>query len=256
MSAVLPFFDDVATSRIIQYSLEVGGLATPDEVLDRLHAIVSENTPIRVQGASRFSPRPGDWKSPELGKTLFIHKDVPRAWLEEWFAFVANGYPSALMVARLCLAPFTWSELRRMLDPVGIDRWPFELALKHGMRDGYLCPVGGRWVVGFWSPKPLGSEFTQQARGLLSLAANAAAVRLEKLVCDNPKRLGSHPSLTPRELAVLRHASLGETFRETAGSLGLGEETVRSHFKKAQAKLGTRNRTQTVAEAMRQLLIV
>jgi DNA-binding CsgD family transcriptional regulator len=49
---------------------------------------------------------------------------------------------------------------------------------------------------------------------------------------------------------------MGETFRETAGSLGLGEETVRSHFKKAQAKLGTRNRTQTVAEAIRQLLIV
>jgi len=55
---------------------------------------------------------------------------------------------------------------------------------------------------------------------------------------------------------VLRHASLGETLQETAKLLGLGEETVRSHFKKAQAKLGTRNRTHTVAEAMRDLLII
>jgi hypothetical protein len=30
--------------------------------------------------------------------------------------------------------------------------------------------------------------------------------------------------------------------QETAEALGLGEETVRSHFKKAQIKLGTRNR--------------
>jgi len=31
---------------------------------------------------------------------------------------------------------------------------------------------------------------------------------------------------------------------------------VRSHFKKAETKLGTRNRTQAVAEAMRHLLIL
>ena len=38
-----------------------------------------------------------------------------------------------------------------MLEPLGIDRWPYELALKYGMRDGLMCPVGGRWVVGYWS---------------------------------------------------------------------------------------------------------
>jgi LuxR family quorum sensing-dependent transcriptional regulator len=54
----------------------------------------------------------------------------------------------------------------------------------------------------------------------------------------------------------LRHASIGLTLQETAKALGLGEETVRSHFKKAQAKLGTRNRTHTIAEAMRDLLII
>ena len=144
----------------------------------------------------------------------------------------------------------------RLLDPVGIDRWPFELALKHGMRDGYLCPVGGRWVVAFWSPRVLGHSFTQQARGLLYMAASAAAVRLERLVGADPKRVGSRACLTPREQSVLRHASTGLTVQETAKALGLGEETVRSHFKKAQVKLGTRNRTHTVAEAMRHLLII
>jgi LuxR family quorum sensing-dependent transcriptional regulator len=37
--------------------------------------------------------------------------------------------------------------------------------------------------------------------------------------------------------------------------LGLGEETVRSHLRKAQSKLGVRNKTQAIAEALRQRLI-
>ena len=88
------------------------------------------------------------------------------------------------------------------------------------------------------------------------MAASAAAIRLEGLVGDDVKRVGSNAGLTPREQAVLRHASIGQTLQETATALGLGEETVRSHFKKAQAKLGTRNRTHTVAEAMRDLMII
>jgi DNA-binding CsgD family transcriptional regulator len=110
--------------------------------------------------------------------------------------------------------------------------------------------------MGYWSPSVLGNSFTQQARGLLQMAASAAVVRLERLVGEDVKRIGSNSSLTPRERAVLRQASNGMTMQETAKVLGLGEETVRSHFKKAQVKLGTRNRTHTVAEAMRALLII
>jgi LuxR family quorum sensing-dependent transcriptional regulator len=88
------------------------------------------------------------------------------------------------------------------------------------------------------------------------MAASAAAVRLERLVGYEGRRVDSRAHLTAREQAVLRHASLGESLQETARALGIGEETVRSHFKKAQAKLGTRNRTHTVAEAMRDLIIL
>jgi DNA-binding CsgD family transcriptional regulator len=55
---------------------------------------------------------------------------------------------------------------------------------------------------------------------------------------------------------VLRHASLGETLQETARALSISEETVRSQFKNAQAKLGTHNRTHNAAEVMRSLLII
>jgi len=256
VSEKITCFDPETRARLIDYSMEVEDLETPDEVLNSLDDITSEKNAIRVLGANRFSVKVGDWRQLELGRNVFVHRDVPRGWLDEWVAFVTGGHCVGLMTARMCLAPFTWTELLRMLDPVGIDRWPFELALKHGMRDGYVCPVGGRWVVAFWSRKCLDCDFTLQARGLLSMAANAAAVRLERLVCYDAKRVGVRASLTQREQAVLRHASIGETLHETAKALGLGEETVRSHFKKAQAKLGTRNRTHTVAEAMRDLLII
>ena len=80
---------------------------------------------------------------------------------------------------------------------IGIDRWPIDLSHKYGMRDGYACPVGGRWVVGFWSPRRLDHNFTQQARGLLYMAASAAAVRLERLILKTAvhrqPRLSSEP---------------------------------------------------------------
>ena len=68
--------------------------------------------------------------------------------------------------------------------------------------------------------------------------------------------LKERAQLTPRELAVLRWASLGKQVQEIADGLGLGAETIRSHLKKAQEKLRARNRTHAVAEAMRQQLFL
>jgi DNA-binding CsgD family transcriptional regulator len=61
--------------------------------------------------------------------------------------------------------------------------------------------------------------------------------------------------LTPRELSVLRLLSLGHRVAEISRELGLGEETIRSHVKKAQTKLGVRNSMHAVAQAMRLRLI-
>jgi LuxR family quorum sensing-dependent transcriptional regulator len=54
---------------------------------------------------------------------------------------------------------------------------------------------------------------------------------------------------------VLRLASNGHRTKKIAQLLELGEETVRSHIKKAQTKLGVKDRLHAVAEAMRLQLI-
>ena len=61
--------------------------------------------------------------------------------------------------------------------------------------------------------------------------------------------------LTPRKLSVLRALSLGERPSQVAEHLGLGEETVRTHIKKAQLKLGVRTLGAAIASAIRLHLI-
>ena len=85
--------------------------------------------------------------------------------------------------------------------------------------------------------------------------ATIVPVHGEKFRAGNVKRMVSRANLTPRELSVLKIASDGRTTDEIARALGLGRETVCSHFKKAQRKLGACNRTHAVATAMRHLLI-
>jgi LuxR family quorum sensing-dependent transcriptional regulator len=150
---------------------------------------------------------------------------------------------------------YTWTEVRRLVQPIGADKWSYDLALKHGMRDGLTCPVGGRWAVAFWSRKELSNIVTRPMRIVIGAAASFAALRLEQLAEPDPNSIGPHAHLTPRELAVLRLVSMGKQFREVAKELELGEETVRTHLRKAETKLGVCNRTQAVAEALRQHLI-
>src|SRR5215470_2854449 len=109
--------------------------------------------------------------------------------------------------------------------------------------DGLTYGVGGMWVVAFWSRKELSNILPAPSRIPICAAASVAALRLEQLAGPDVDKIGTSPRLTPRELAVLRMVSMGHQSADIAQSLGLGEETVRSHIKKAQVKLGVRNRT-------------
>ena len=54
---------------------------------------------------------------------------------------------------------------------------------------------------------------------------------------------------------MLRLLSNGKRVREIASLLDLGEETVRSHLKNAEVKLGVHDRSHAVAQAICQHLI-
>jgi DNA-binding CsgD family transcriptional regulator len=244
---------------MLDFALQTPAIRNPDGVLDALNGIVAADVPpefdLRVLGAARFPLRKHDWKSLKLGRSVFLHGSVPEGWWPDYLALSQRYHDISVMMARTSMAPYTWTERRLALEPVGIERWADELALKHGMRDGFTCPVGGRWVVGFWSRRVLGPGFSSEARVIVFSGASFAAIRLEQLAGADPNRLGEQVRLTPRELSVLRLLSKGMPFRDIAKALGLGEETVRTHIRKAQVKLGAQNRTQAVADVLRHQLI-
>jgi DNA-binding CsgD family transcriptional regulator len=242
-------------AQLIGYADSIEGLRFPDQVLNELHAVTTRHLPLSVLGAARFPLKSGDWESVQIGRSAFLHKSVPEGWWEEYSALARGRFQPLLFLAATSMAIHSWTEVRRMFQPIGVDKWAYDLVFKHGMRDGLTCPVGGRWVVGFWSRKELSSIVTRPMRIMIYAAASFAALRLDQLVEPDPNIVGLHRQLTPRELAVLRLVSMGKQSREVAQELELGVETIRSHLKKAQSKLGVRNRTQAVAEALRQSLI-
>ena len=63
------------------------------------------------------------------------------------------------------------------------------------------------------------------------------------------------PNLTPRERDVLRLLADGLSNEEIGKSLFISRETVRTHLRKAMAKLDADTRTEAVATALRQSLI-
>jgi LuxR family quorum sensing-dependent transcriptional regulator len=197
-----------------------------------LHALT-----LSVLGAAaRLPSKSGDWASIQVKKSVFLHTSVPKGWWEEYDALAQEKFRPLLFFAATSIAMHTWTEVRRMVQPIGSDTWSYDLALKHGMRDGLTCPVGGRWVVAFWSRNEL-SAMTQPLRIMINAAASVAALRLNQLVDPDANIFGQHARLTPRELAALRLVSTWVHTSEVAGALGLGEETVRGHLKKLRTSL-------------------
>ena len=228
---------------------------TSDEILDALDDFATKLLPINVLGVGRIPQRRSDWRSIQLGKDVFLHPSAPVKWWHEYADKAARRFDPGILMARSSLVAYTWTETMQTLDPIGIDRWPYELALKYGIRDALTCCVGQRWLVAYWSRQVLSNVLTHPLRILLIAAAGFAALRLEEVTSRGPKRIGSQTRITARELAVLRLVSLGTATNDVAKLLGIGEETVRSHLKKVQAKLGVRNRAHATAEAVRQQLI-
>jgi LuxR family quorum sensing-dependent transcriptional regulator len=253
---------DPLKSPLHQYVDDVIRCATPMEVVERLDlllrnrglAFADVNMRLRAFSAGRFPERVGDWEAVKVGETLFWHKSVPMEWQREYEMMRVNRYDLIVMLARMGITPFAWSETADTLNLVGGERWVHDLMQRYGIRDGITASVGARWMINVWSPEKV--TMTSKVRVMLATVAMHAALRLEELVRGNLRDTARRPQVSPRELAVLRGASLGQTASETAKVLGLSVETVRTHMKSAQERLGARNSAHAVANAMRLRLLV
>ncbi len=84
------------------------------------------------------------------------------------------------------------------------------------------------------------------AAGQVQLAPQAAARLMREVRAPE-----SPQALTERETEVLRLLAMGKANKEIAGTLSIGEQTVKSHVSNILGKLGVQSRTQAALHAAR-----
>lgn len=94
---------------------------------------------------------------------------------------------------------------------------------------------------------------TAAAEALLD--AVRAALAHERFVDPAVPPSGSRGKLTRRQRQIVQLLADGHSTAFAARELGVSEETVKTHTKKALARLGAKNRTHAVAIALRESLI-
>ena len=142
------------------------------------------------------------------------------------------------------------------LDPARFEPdHPYKaFAAKWGIGRGVGVPIAqGDDVAGYVAlygdgELPHGQELALQLLGYQLFAQlRQARVRAAGL----PVALPPRPALTPREKEVMQLSAVGLTSAEIADKLGLSPRTVNQHVDNVAEKLGTRNRTHTIAELVR-----
>lgn len=200
--------------------------------------------------------------SERIGPNLLLS-----VWPEGWLSHYDRvGHYRHDPVVHHCLRttePFAWSEVPPAPDAAPQARRVMEEAREHGMGAGYCVPVHD--AGGFQGGISLAGERVEmtprvrRAIHLLGLYAWSAATRTTaprpKMSVGPKPSASSKPSagrlLSARERDVLAFAAQGRTREETADLLGVSVETVSTHLRNARSKIGTRNTTHTVIEALR-----
>jgi DNA-binding CsgD family transcriptional regulator len=129
-----------------------------------------------------------------------------------------------------------------------------EFAAKWGIGRGVGVPitqsddVAGYVALYGEGELPHGQELALQ---LVSYQLFAQLRQARVKAAGLPMALPPRPALTPREKEVMQLSAVGLTSAEIADKLGLSPRTVNQHVDNVAEKLGTRNRTHTIAELVR-----
>ena len=67
-------------TRLVNYAGLVDEIRSPKEVLNELHAVTTRSLQLPVLGAFRIPVNSGDWEAVQLGKSAFLHDNVPEGW--------------------------------------------------------------------------------------------------------------------------------------------------------------------------------
>ncbi|MFZ0852139.1 MAG: hypothetical protein WAO08_23400, partial [Hyphomicrobiaceae bacterium] len=64
-------------TKLVEFANHVGGVRTPADVLDALHAVSTTTLPLNVLGVARFPLKVAGMEAIQLGKSAFLHQSAP-----------------------------------------------------------------------------------------------------------------------------------------------------------------------------------
>ena len=202
-------------------------------------------------GATVAVDRPG------AGAEFVAVHNTPMAF-EQSFENISIGKRDPVMQhCRRQTMPIVWTQ-KTYLDQGAIELW--DIQAQFGYRNGIAMslhmPEGRHFTIGVDRDQALptdSSELTRMVADLQLFAVHAQDTALRVLVSEamQPER----PSITPRELEVLRWTMDGKTAWEAGVLLGVTERTVIQHLQNAMRKLECNSKHQAVLKALRLGLI-
>jgi DNA-binding CsgD family transcriptional regulator len=193
-----------------------------------------------------------------LGRSELITVDnTPSDYVERYSDAQSGRRDPVLQHCKRQTMPMIWDQATYVENGAG-DLW--EQQASYGYRTGIAMalhlPEGKHFWFGVDRDQPLPANPNELQRivadlQLFAVHAQDSAMRLLVPLAEQPER----PSLTPRELEVLRWTMDGKTAWEVGAVLGISERTAVLHVCNAMRKLGCANKHQAVLKALRLGLI-
>jgi LuxR family transcriptional regulator, quorum-sensing system regulator BjaR1 len=177
---------------------------------------------------------------------------VPPGWMELYIQENYVQHDPSQRHARRTVHPYEWKDA-----PYDREREPkarefIQRASDFKIHNGLVVPIPGPFgCVGQVFMGSHNPQLPMRDKPTLHLMALYAFARVEYLA---GRRLRIS-ALTTREKEVLVWAAKGKTAWEVGEILHISQRTVDAHLQATASKLGTLNKTQTVAVALREKLI-
>ena len=185
----------------------------------------------------------------------FLVQNWPPEWDEAYRVGGFAAFDPVPRVAPLIIKPVSIADIyagRAGLIPDPRAERILAYARSLGRGEGVLVPIFGplgyRAIVCFAGPGPLPGP---EGMALLQVLATFAHNRVRELA----QQTRDKPTLTAREIDVLRCARDGLSDNEAAKKLQISVRTIRFHFANARHKLDASTRGQAVAVAVQMGLL-
>jgi DNA-binding CsgD family transcriptional regulator len=180
---------------------------------------------------------------------VVLASHVPPGWMDVYIQEKYVDHDPSQRHARRTVNPYEWKDA-----PYDCEREPkarefIQRARDFKIHNGLVVPIPspfgciGQVFMGGQNPR-----LSMGDRPSLHLMALYAFGRVEQLTRSRVPI----STLTTREKEILTWTAMGKTAWEVGGILHISKRTVDAHLQAAAHKLGTLNKTQTVAVALRQ----